>query len=258
VVVATWGTDEMPVDKELAKGRTQRYALLVIWSIFGTIGLLLILYGQSQLRWARTSVDWPIAIGRIITSEITTHSDENGITYSDEIEYRYTVEGTEYETDVIVFGGHEYSAHKVVKKYPANAEVSVAYDPTKPSRAVLEPGVESYGFQKFGTSMWLGSVFMATLFNFILRRAMNEEKNVLDKLLIFLFIVIFYPIKICDGNLWVLAGMIGLALCLTFLEFHPILTYGSMFFVAFYGVLWALILWIHFMGWLSSLGERKG
>ena len=81
MVVANREAEEMPVNKELAKGRTQRYALLVIWSIFGTIGLLLILYGQSQLRWARTSVDWPIAIGRIITSEITTHRDENGITY---------------------------------------------------------------------------------------------------------------------------------------------------------------------------------
>ncbi len=245
-------------DKELAEGRSQRYSLLYIWGVIATIGLLLTLYGQYQLSWARASADWPVVPGRIVTSEVTTHTDEEGTTYSDEIEYVYTVEGTEYEADVVVIGGHPYGAHNVVARYPLNAEVSVAYDPNKPSRAVLEPGVESYEWQTFGISMILGALFMATLFNFIFRRAMNEEKNLLDHTLIILFKTVAFPITVCNGNLWVLGGMVGLAVWLSTLEIHQVLTYGSAIFGALYGVIWVFMLWICFMGWLSSLTDRAG
>ncbi|MCH2181631.1 MAG: DUF3592 domain-containing protein [Mariniblastus sp.] len=243
-------------DKELAEGRSQRHALLFIWGVIATIGLLLTLYGQYQLSWARASADWPVVPGRIVTSEVTTHTDEEGTTYSDEIEYAYTVDGTEYEAGVVVIGGHSYGAHNVVARYPLNADVSVAYDPNKPSRAVLEPGVESYEWQTFGISMILGALFMATLFNFILRRAMNEEKSILDHTLIILFKTVAFPISVCNGNLWVLGGMVGLAVWLSTLEIHPVLTYGSAIFGALYGVIWVLMLWIWFMAWLYELRDR--
>lgn len=243
-------------DKELAEGRSQRHALLFIWGVIATIGLLLTLYGQYQLSWARASADWPVVPGRIVTSKVTAHTDEEGTTYSDKIKYVYTVEGTKYEAGVVVIGGHSYGAHNVVARYPQGAEVSVAYDPNKPSRAVLEPGVESYEWQTIGISMILGALFMGTLFNFILRRAMKEEKSVLDHLLIILFKTVAFPITVCNGNLWVLGGMVGLAVWLSTLEIHPVLTYGSAIFGALYGVIWVLMLWICFMAWLYELRDR--
>ena len=246
----------MKADKELSEGRSQRHALLFIWGVIATIGLLLTLYGQYQLSWARASADWPVVAGRIVISEVTTHRDEEGTTYSDKIKYVYTVVGAEYQSSVVVIGGHSYGAHRVVARYPLNADVSVAYDPNKPSRAVLEPGVESYQWQTFGISMVLGALFMGTLFNFILRRAMKEEKNLLDHALIILFKTVAFPITVCNGNLWVLGGMVGLAVWLSTLEIHPVLTYGSAIFGALYGVIWVLMLWISFMAWLYELRDR--
>ncbi|MDG1874176.1 MAG: DUF3592 domain-containing protein [Mariniblastus sp.] len=246
----------MKVDKELAEGRMQRHALLFIWAVIGTIGLLFCLYGQYQLGWARASAHWPVVSGRVITSKVTTHTDEEGTTYSDKIKYVYTVDEAEYQSGIVVIGGHEYSAHNVVARYPLGAKVSVAYDPNKPSRAVLEPGVESYGYQTLGLSMMLGALFMATLFNFIFRRALNEEKNTLDHLLILLFKMVAFPITVCKGNLWVLGGMVGLSVWLSSLEIHPVLTNGSAIFGGLYGVIWVLMLWICFMAWLYELRDR--
>ena len=115
----------MKVDKELAEGRSQRHALLFCRCVIAAIGLLFFFYGQYQLGWA--SAQWPTVSGLIVTSEITTHTDEGETTYSDKIKYVYTVDGVEYQSSVVVIGSHEYSAHNVVARYPLDAEVSVAY-----------------------------------------------------------------------------------------------------------------------------------
>ena len=246
----------MKVDEELSQGRKQRHALLFCWYVIATIGLLVFFYGQYQTGWARASAQWPAVFGQIVTSEVTTDTHEGETTYFDRIKYVYTVDGVEYQSSVVVIGGHEYSAHNVVARYPLGAEVSVAYDPNKPSRAVLEPGVESYGFQELGFSMFVGVLLMGSLINFLLRRALNEEKSAVDHLLIFLFKVVAFPITVCKGNLWVLGGMVGLSVWLGTLELHPVLTYGSAIFTGLYGVIWVLLLWIHFMGWLQDWVER--
>lgn len=244
-------------DKKKAEGRTQRHALLFIWGIIGTIGLVLILYGQLQRRRARASAEWPVVPGKIVTSEVTSHTDEDGTTYSADIEYVYTVEGIEHRSDVVVIGGQPYGAQQAVSRYPLGKTVSVSYDPGKASRAVLEPGVESYELDEWGYSMLLGTLFMATLFNFILRRAGGEERNLLDKILILIFKIIFFPLIVTKGNFWALGGMVGLAIGLVMLELHPVLTIGSSIFAAFFGLLWVLWAWIHFMGWLHSLVDKS-
>ena len=244
-------------DKKKSEGRTQRHALLFIWGIIGTIGLVLILYGQLQRRRARASAEWPVVPGRIVTSEVTSHTDEDGTTYSADIEYVYTVEGIEHRSDVVVIGGHPYGAQETVSRYPVGKTVSVSYDPGKASRAVLEAGVESYELHELGIAMLLGTLFMATLFNFILRRAGGEERNLLDKILILIFKIIFFPLIVTKGNFWALGGMIGLATALMLLDLHPVLTVGMMVFVAFFGIIWFLWAWIHFIGWFQELVERS-
>ena len=183
------------VDK-LAEGRMQRKALLFIWTVIGVVGLGVFLYGQYQLTRARGSVTWPLVTGKIITSQIQSHHDEDGTTYSADIEYNYTVNGKQFKSDVIVIGGHDYSVGSAVERYPLGESVRVAYNPVKPHQAVLEPGVESTELQTWGISMMSGAFFMAVLFNFILRRAMHEDENAGDHVLILLFKTLFFPI--CD------------------------------------------------------------
>ena len=157
----------------------------MIWGFVGLVGTALFGYGHLKLQESRASVDWPTANGRIITSRVESHESEDGTTYSADIVYVYNVEGTEHSSDVVVIGGHEYSAHNVVQRYPVDKNVTVSYAPDDVTNAVLEPGVESYFFQKWGISAVAGSLFFALIFNTLLRVAAGEERSLPDKLVIY-------------------------------------------------------------------------
>jgi len=115
------------------------------------------LSGRVLSSMANSSGDepGPAAIGRLCQGEsspreVTSHTVEDGTTYSADIEYVYTVEGIEHDSDVVVLRGHSYSAQEAVSRYPLGKTVSVSYDPGKANRAVLEPGVESYEADELG------------------------------------------------------------------------------------------------------------
>jgi len=122
-------------------------------------------------------------------------------------------------------------------------------------QAVLQPGVESTELQKWGISLMSGSFFMAVLFNFILRRAMHEDKNAGDHVLILLFKILFFPFVIADGNPLIMGVMVGVAYWITTLEFHPVLTVSAQVFTALYGLGLIFMLWGCLLGWLMSLRE---
>ncbi|MDA7885038.1 DUF3592 domain-containing protein [bacterium] len=260
------GDSESEASKDLARGRSERYALLLIWGAIIFVGFLIFLYGRYQVERSKASIEWPMTTGRILVSKVTTSRTEDGITHSADIEYSYSVGGLRYSSDVVVIGGHEYRPHVVVDRYPVGTEVSVAYDPDKPRKAVLEPGKLTYGIQQFGMMMMGGALFMAALFDFIFRRSLNEELNLFDHVMIVSFKVIFFPIWYLQGNLWVLGGVVGLAGWLSTLDGSPVIIVPLMFFSAFYGVLGMLLLWIKFMGLLFSVhnpvkeegGEEEG
>ena len=92
-------------DKEMAEGRTQRRALLLILAIVAAVGLVFVLCSQFQRRRAQASLEWPDVPGRIVTSEVTSHTDEDDTTYSADIEYVHTVEGVEHRSNVVALGG---------------------------------------------------------------------------------------------------------------------------------------------------------
>jgi len=236
------------------EGRMQRKALLFIWFVIGVVGLCIFLYGQYQLTRARASVRWPLVDGKIITSQVQSHHGEDGTTYSADIEYSYTVNEKQFKSDVIVIGGHDYGS-SAVERYPLGKSVTVAYNPVKTHQAVLEPGVESTELQTWGISMMSGCFFMAVLFNFILRRAMNEDKHAGDHALILLFKVLFFPFVIADGNPLFMGAMVGVAYWITTLEIHAVLTVSAQVFTALYGLGLIFMLWGCLLGWLMSLGE---
>ena len=62
---------------------------------------------------------------------------------------------------------------------------------------------------------------------------------------------------LCNSNPWVLAIMVAVAGYLYNLDLHPVLTIAAGTFSAFYGLALVLILWMMFMGWLMSLGEKS-
>ena len=242
--------------QKLADGKMQRKALLFIWLIIGLVGLATFCYGHYQLSRARASGTWPSVDGKIVTSKIERHTNEEGTHYSADIEYRYRVDGKEFESSVIVIGGHSYTAHGVVGRYPKGQPVKVAYNPSKPHQAVLEPGIESTQMQTIGVGIMSGALFMAILFNFILRNAMNEEKNFLDHSVLLMLKTLFLPFVISNGNPLIMGALVGCAYWITSLEIHPYITFPSMIFTALYGLGFILMLWGAFLGWLMSLGDQ--
>lgn len=105
----------------------------------------------QQRRKAEASAAWPATQGKIVRSWVRTESSwdtDTGTTYSyfPEVRYEYEVMGQKYEGKNISFGGSVGSssrayAEKVIAQYPADKEVTVYYNPEKPSEAVLERGM---------------------------------------------------------------------------------------------------------------------
>ena len=243
---------------EIAKARKQRKALLFIWGMVALAGLAITLWGEYQKKEAQESANWPTVTGTITTSFIESNTDQDGDTYySAKIKYQYSVDGIEYTGNTVRIGGHPYSAPDVVRRFPLYKEVSVAHNPVKPSRSVLEAGMISNEKAILGISLMGGSLFMAPLFNFILRRATNEETNFLDRILTVLFKTLFFPFIVANGNPLIMAAMVGTAFWIAVLEIHPAITWPARVFTAAYGLGLIFMLWGCFLGWLVSLAEKS-
>ena len=228
-------------------------------STFGCVALFplaIILYGQYQLHQAKQSEQWPVVPGKIIRSFVKTSSSEGVTSYSADIKYAYTVQGVEHRSAVVVIGGHSYSANGTVKRYPLGKEVSVSYDPGKPGRAVLEPGVFFYGAHEIAGMILFPLLTVAALLSLMLRRLMEEEVNLLEKTLFVTCKTLVFPLTYCKEKLWVVAGLVGLAVGLMASDIHPVLTVWCTFFVSFYGFLLSVIVALKFIDWLKSLRSQ--
>ena len=240
------------------KHRSERHALLAIWSFIALVGLVLIGYGQLKLQESRASVDWPTATGRIITSRVESHydSEDSTTTYSADIRYIYRVKGAEHSSDVVVIGGHEYSAHSVVKRYPVDKNISVSYDPDDVTHAVLEPGVESFFWQKWGISASAGSLFMALIFNTLLRVAANEKRSLLDKMVINPVKGLWLSLVFGTRHPFILAVLVAAAIYLSTLDLRG-LEYVFATAAAVYVLVLAFALYFKFLGWIASLTDKS-
>ena len=239
------------------KHHSKRRALLAIWGFIALVGLVLIVYGQHKLQESRASVDWPSVTGGIVSSRVEYHDSEDGTTTSSaDIRYIYRVKGTEHSSDVVVIGGHEYSAYDVVKRYPVDKIVSVSYDPGDVTRAVLEPGVESYLSQKWGISISAGSLFMAMLFNTLLRVAANEERSLLDKMVITPCKGLWLSLAFGSRHPFILAALVAAAWYLSTLDL-----WGLQYLFATAAAVYVLVLigalYFKFLGWLASFRDMS-
>mgnify|MGYP002821498683 CR=1 FL=1 len=228
----------------------------MIWGFVGLVGTALFGYGHIKLQESRASVDWPTANGRIITSRVESHESEDGTTYSADIVYVYNVEGTEHSSNVVVIGGHEYSAHSVVRRYPVDKVVSVSYAPDDVTNAVLEPGVESYLFQTWGISAVTGSLFFALIFNTLLRVVAGEERSLLDKLVIYPVKGLWLSLGFGNRHPFILAVLVTAGIYLSTLDLWG-LEYVFATAAAIYLLVLIFALYFKFLGWLSSLSEKS-
>lgn len=115
------------------------------------------LLGRGIAAQAGATRGWKQTAGRIVSSEteqFRTRSDTSGSSskvsvgpyrtqHRQRISYAYQVGGIDYASDRVAFGGRTSGTvaaleTRMVKKYPAGRQVTVYYDPAKPTNAVLE------------------------------------------------------------------------------------------------------------------------
>lgn len=118
-----------------------------------------------------TSGSWPQVPCVITTSEVESHSDSDGTTYSVNIEFEYTygVEnyiGGSYDFNEVNSSGYK-GKKKVVDTYPVGSEALCWVNPDKPEKAVLSrrvPGIVYFIipftsiFMLVGLAIMLGSL----------------------------------------------------------------------------------------------------
>jgi hypothetical protein len=121
---------------------------IIFGLIFTGAGLFMLVRGLIEFRTSRASSDWPSVEGQVVAAMVETKvdHDEDGTTtsYSPRITYTYSVSGQQYASDQVVIGArrHYPSQARAEAKlaYQPGQQVTVYYNPDKPSQAVLEVG----------------------------------------------------------------------------------------------------------------------
>lgn len=120
------------------------------------LALVMIVWGFLNVKKANASLEWPQVTGQVIISRIdrrTTRSSEDSSTvYRVTVRYEYTVDGTDYTSSTIDFGGQKRyemrsMASKFIRSYPKDKEVTVYYNPSNHSDAVLNPGADFWSYR---------------------------------------------------------------------------------------------------------------
>ncbi len=150
--------------------------------IFMIIGFCIVRFiGKPLLEKAQSSEKWPTTEGVIVTSEVIQKRDDNGLMYSANIVYRYSVNNQQMEGDQIWFGDNYSSSsrtqfQRIVNDYPLNKKVKVFYDPDDPVITVLQPGAfkSTYLLFAFGWG-FLGMGGLILLISIILLIWSNKE-----------------------------------------------------------------------------------
>jgi hypothetical protein len=112
------------------------------------LGIFLIVFSVRSRKKAEESQAWPNTTGSITLSEvkrIVNRDDDGNESYAfiPSVEFSYSVAGQSYSGKRLAFGGSiaqkdPAAVQKGLERYPVGAQVTVYYNPEKPSEAVLE------------------------------------------------------------------------------------------------------------------------
>ena len=115
-------------------------------SLFISLGLVLCVLSGVAMWRAQQSTQWLPVNGQVIESGISVTRLSSAL-YTPQIRYRYQVDGTEFQSNRLVFAGIQWAgryeyANEMSNRYPPGRFVNVYYDADDPSRAVLIPGIQ--------------------------------------------------------------------------------------------------------------------
>ena len=113
-----------------------------------SIAALLLAVGGWMFRAARARRRWPTVRGSVtghrIESETRGVGDDESVTFTPIVRYRYEVNAQAYTSEGPGLSrtgyGSSRRAEKVAARYPTGAAIDVHYNPAKPAEAFLESG----------------------------------------------------------------------------------------------------------------------
>jgi hypothetical protein len=120
---------------------------MILYVVFILGGMVFIFLAFKQTRDAKKATEtWLSTPGEIVSSELSVHRSHSSkgvstVNFKPELNYEYQVADQKFNGSQIGFGSAAYSkskADKIIAPYPKGAKVTVYYDPSDPSKAVLE------------------------------------------------------------------------------------------------------------------------
>lgn len=153
--------------------RTTAEGALAAGVIFLGLGVWSVVSHAENTFYGWSSRNWPKVRGTIVRSWLDEYiSTKGGHSFEVRAVYAYKVGGIRYENDKIKFstqltgGDRPYGEQELARIAPAGQPRDVYYDPDRPSRSCLIPGVSAYYYTIFpfvtglffligGTSMWV-------------------------------------------------------------------------------------------------------
>ena len=113
-------------------------------------GIVVLVFGFLQFQKARESAGWPFVTGTVVSADVETKRTtrdsgrEVSLTYRPDIEYVYSVDGTEYRSDRFAVQRVSHNNLRAVEDelipFPEGGDATVYYDPSDPGSSVLRPG----------------------------------------------------------------------------------------------------------------------
>ena len=122
-----------------------RWGLALFFLVFFLVGAgTFYSFGIKPLAKTWTARQWVATPAVVVSSEVRTHSGDDGPTYSVNILYRYEVAGREYRSNRRAFISGSSSGYagkaRVVSQFPPGKQITCYVNPHDPVEAVLERG----------------------------------------------------------------------------------------------------------------------
>lgn len=143
--------DLLPTSQRVGKNKG-RAALLLLGVVFtlvgGGISYFLVIKPLLNIRAAES---WQPVPATVVSSQVKTHHDSDGNTYSVDILYEYEQQGQTYRSNRYSFFGGSSSAYhskkRIVDHHPTGKQITIYVDPQNPASAVIERG--------YGEEWWI-------------------------------------------------------------------------------------------------------
>jgi hypothetical protein len=147
-------------------------------SVFYLVGFGLLGFGIWSARRSTQAANWPVVRGILTNLALKENADSEGPTYEVQVQYAYTVAGTEYQGSRLAFGysassGREAHA-EIHEKLKVAKGVNVRYDPDDPASSTLSFGIHrSIQFILAFAITWLAFVIGFTVIWWVASRSDN-------------------------------------------------------------------------------------